>query len=61
MQAEFAEYEGKYGLAIKLYQEVTRLDKKEEEDPGFEGYPGIIDAIERCKKRLNKKSAATRA
>lgn len=60
-QAEFAEYEGKYGLAIKLYQEVTRLDKKEEEDPGFEGYPGIIDAIERCKKRLNKKSAATRA
>lgn len=55
-QAEFAEYDKKYDLAIKLYETVTKLDRKDLGDPGFKGYPGILEAIERCRRALAKQN-----
>lgn len=57
-QAEFAEYEKKYDLAIKLYEMVTKLDKRDQDDPDFNGYPGILQAIERCRRAIAKQSAS---
>lgn len=59
-QAEFAEYEKKYGLAIKLYDTVTELDKKDQNDPKFEGYPGTIRAIERCERALVRQKSSVK-
>lgn len=52
-QAQFLEYEKRYKAAADTYERVLEIDKKIDGDR-YRPAPGIVESIEKCKKRSEK-------